>query len=231
MPNAKKTEQDHIAQTRIAMLGAAMAHVCFDGWSAQTFDMSVVDSGVDIGLAHQAFPRGAIDMALAYHRAGDQVMLDELASRDLSDLRFRDRIALAVKLRLQASDQEAVRRGMTLFALPQNAGDGAQALWGTVDAIWNALGDTSEDVNWYTKRGTLSAVYSATVLFWLGDTSDDKADTWAFLDRRIDNVMQFEKAKSNLSESVIGKGLAKVFGPVRKPQTSPPSDLPGYVRR
>ncbi|PIB26124.1 ubiquinone biosynthesis protein [Amylibacter kogurei] len=231
MPNAKKTEQDHIAQTRAAMLDAALAHVCFDGWSAQTFDMAVADSGVDIGLAHQTFPRGAIDMALAYHRAGDQLMLDELALRDLSDLRFRDRIALAVKLRLQASDKEAVRRGMTLFALPQNTSDGAQALWGTVDAIWNALGDTSDDVNWYTKRGTLSAVYSATVLFWLGDTSEDNTDTWAFLDRRIENVMQFEKVKSNLSDSVIGKGLAQVFGSIKKPSTTPPSDLPGYVRR
>ena len=153
-----------------------------------------------------------------------------LAARTLSDLRFRDRVALAVRLRLERADREIVRRGMTLFALPQNAGAGSALLWGTADAIWTALGDSSRDVNWYTKRLTLSAVYSATVLYWLGDQSEGHADTWAFLDRRIEDVMRFEKAKADFRASPWGKMLAgplKRLDAIRAPAAAN-DDLPGW---
>jgi ubiquinone biosynthesis protein COQ9 len=133
-------------------------------------------------------------------------------------------------LRLEAiSDAEAVRRGSALFALPQHAADGAKAIWGTADAIWVALGDTSTDINWYTKRATLSAVYGATVLYWLGDDSEGHAATWEFLDRRIENVMAIEKLKAGIRNNAMWKtmseGPLKVFRKIRMPKM--PDDLPG----
>ncbi|NHX28164.1 COQ9 family protein, partial [Escherichia coli] len=164
----------NLTEVQKTLLDAAVPHVAFDGWSTATLKAAAADTGIPEAQARAAFPRGAVDLALAYHRQGDAVMLARLAEADLSDMRFRDRIAAAVRYRLEAvEDRELVRRGTTLFSLPQNAGEGARAIWGTVDAIWDALGDTSEDVNWYTKRGTLAGVYSATVLFWLGDDSPD----------------------------------------------------------
>jgi ubiquinone biosynthesis protein COQ9 len=147
-------------------------------------------------------------------------------------MKYRDKIAAMVRFRLEAvTDKEVVRRGTTLFALPQHASDGAKLVWGTCDAIWDALGDTSDDVNWYTKRATLSAVYSSTVLYWLGDTSDGHQATWEFLDRRIDNVMQIEKVKAQVRNSPT---LSKLLtGPnwllshVKAPSRVPKMDLPG----
>ena len=229
MTKPKKTEKDHISLALEQLVTAALPHVSFDGWSATTLDAAIEDSGVDTGLAHQACPRGAVDLALGFHRMGDRKMEAALAVADLSDLRFRDKIAKAVQLRIEAvaDEKEAVRRGATLFALPQNAGEGAQALWATTDKIWNVLGDTSEDVNWYTKRATLSAVYSSTVLFWLGDTSEGSTDTWAFLDRRIDNVMQFESVKAKLKDNPLIKGFASLLPDIHKPASAAPDDLPG----
>ena len=133
------------------------------------FAAACKDAGLDPDTARAACPRGATDLALAYHEEGDQIMLERLGQADLSAHRFRDRVAMAVRFRLEAvEDPELVRRGMTLFALPQNVATGAQAIWRSCDRIWVALGDTSDDVNWYTKRMTLSGVYSATVLYWLG---------------------------------------------------------------
>lgn len=213
------------------ILDAALAHVVFDGWSEATLRAAIADTGTDPALARALFPRGAIDLAMAYHRRGDDLMLARIRSEDLSALRFRDRIAAAVRFRLEAADKEAVRRGSTLFALPQHAADGAKAVWGTADKIWTALGDTSEDVNWYTKRMTLSGVYGATVLYWLGDTSEGNADTWAFLDRRIDDVMRFEKAKGQVRDnkllSTLFAGPNWVLGRIRKPGTGLRTDLPG----
>lgn len=229
MPKSKKSERDHIEIARGKLLDAIIPHVEFDGWSPTALKMAITDSGVDAGLAAQAAPRGAIDLAAAYHRQGDQLMLTAHQSTDISDLRYSEKVARMVRFRIEAVDnKEAVRRGMTLFALPHNMSEGGQLIWGTVDHIWNALGDTSTDANWYTKRGTLSAVYSSTILFWLGDESEGSIETWAFLDRRIANVMQFEKTKAKLKETPIGRGIAGLFDRLQKPNNDHKSDFPGY---
>ena len=223
-------------QHREAILQAALAHVPFDGWSAATLAAAAADSGLDAALARALFPRGGVDLALAYHRAGDRQMVQALAAEDLGALRFRDRIARAIRLRLDTADKELVRRGSTLFALPQNAAVGAQAIWGTADAIWTALGDTSDDLNWYSKRASLSAVYGATVLYWLGDDSTGHEATWDFLGRRIENVMQFEKAKAAFAENPLGKALIsgpfKVLERIRAPRIAKDlaEGLPGQTR-
>ena len=213
------------------VLDAALAHVPFDGWSDRSLRAAAADAGVAAGLAQALFPRGGVDLALAYHARGDALMVARLSETDLAALRFRDRIAKAVRLRLEEADPELVRRGTTLFSLPHHAADGAKAIWGTADRIWTALGDTSQDVNWYTKRATLSAVYGATVLYWLGDTSPGQQATWAFLDRRIDGVMQIEKLKASFRENPIGKavmaGPGKVLARIRAPKL--PGDLPGSI--
>lgn len=203
------------------LLDAALIHVAFDGWSDEALQAACEDTGISEDAARSNFPRGAVDMAFAYHKRGDALMVQRLTEADLSQMRFRDRIAFAVRTRLELADKELVRRGMTLFALPLNAADGSRALWETADLIWDTLGDTSRDVNWYTKRASLAAVYSATVLYWLGDESEGMNDTWAFLDRRIDNVMQVEKVKGKLRDTRLHKafmaGPGKMFDLIRAP--------------
>ena len=218
------------------VLQAALSHVAFDGWSEATLAAAITDSGVDAGLAQALFPRGGVDLAVAYHRSGDAAMRDALALRDLTTLRFRDRVALAVRLRLELADKELVRRGSTLFALPRHAAEGATLIWATADAIWTALGDTSRDVNWYSKRASLSAVHGATVLYWLGDTSEGHAATWDFLDRRIENIMQFEKFKAGMQKNSAVQALLKgplkvlerISAPRRGAEDAP--DMPGKMK-
>lgn len=211
------------------LLEAALPHVVFDGWSDAALLAAAQDTGLSPDLARALYPRGGVDLALAYHRRGDERMLASLAARDLSALKFRERIALAVRLRLEGADREAVRRAAALLSLPTHAPEAARALWATADAIWTALGDTSEDGNWYSKRAILSGVYSATVLYWLGDTSEDSADTWAFLDRRIEDVMRFERTKARINASPVLRstlGLPfQLLERLRKPQAA--RDLPG----
>ena len=153
-------------------------------------------------------------------------MLKRLSETDLSEMKFRDRIAAAVRFRLEAADPELVRRGAAIFALPQNAATGSKLVWETCDKIWTVLGDQSADYNWYTKRMTLSGVYSATVLYWMGDESEDHADSWAFLDRRIENVMQFEKVKGAAMKLPF---LPQILGTIRAPNDR--ADMPGKETR
>lgn len=214
------------------LVTAALSHVAFDGWSAATFDNAVTDCGIDPALARAICPRGAVDLAVAFHRHGDDLMREAISHTDLSELKIRERITFAVKRRLElCPDKEAVRRGSTLFALPQHAATGSRLIWETADAIWESLGDSSRDMNWYTKRATLSAVYAATVLYWLGDESEGNAATWAFLDRRIENVMQFEKVKAGFRNSPLGKSLQRPLESLSRVKApSMASGLPGRWR-
>jgi ubiquinone biosynthesis protein COQ9 len=215
---------------RERLLDAALVHVAFDGWSEATFRAACRDAGVDASVARMVCPRGGVDLALAYHERGDRLMQERLEREDLPTMRLRDRIVRAVRTRIEViDDKEAVRRGSTLLTLPQYAGDGAQAIWSTADRIWTALGDNSDDINWYTKRASLSGVYSSTILYWLGDDSAGNEATWAFLDRRVGNVMQLEKVRAQMTGNPVLKRLFAgpnwILGKVRAPGA--PTDVPG----
>ena len=117
------------------LLEAATHHVPFDGWSDATLLAAAEDCGLTEADARAIYPRGALDLALAYHRAGDAKMVERLNAEDLSEMRFRDKIAAGVRFRLEVADKELVRKGMAFFAMPQNASDGAAALWHTAHPV------------------------------------------------------------------------------------------------
>lgn len=218
---------------KAALLKAILPHVAFDGWTEAGFGAAIADCNADPTRARALYPRGAIDLAVAFHKAGDLEMARRIENIDQSEMRIRDRIALAVMTRLDVvDDKDVVRRGAALFGLPHHGPEGARLIWGTSDAIWKALGDTSRDINWYTKRATLSAVYASTLLYWLGEDSQDHRATREFLDRRIADVMQFERAKAGVRNNAF---LSKILaGPlaaldrVKAPGEPSNRDLPGY---
>lgn len=215
------------------LLDAILPHVVFDGWAPASFEAALADLKVSQADAHVIAPRGAIDLAVAYHRRGDALMVAQMESADLNALRYSEKVATALRFRIEAMDnREALRRASTLFALPIHAVEGGKLIWETADHVWNALGDSSEDANWYTKRATLSGVWASTVLFWLGDDSAEFANTYAFIDRRIEDVMRIEKMKGKLRENPISKPLMQLqdafFSKLRAPKGAP-DDLPGSI--
>ncbi|MAC00794.1 MAG: COQ9 family protein [Marinovum sp.] len=218
------------------LLAAALPHVAFDGWSETSLKAACQDLSITRQMAALACPRGAIDLAIRFHHDGDEAMQVVLQKTDINAMKIREKITFSVRARLDAiRDKEAVRRGATLMALPQHAAEGAGLVWGTCDRIWAAIGDSSADVNWYTKRLTLSSVYSATVLYWLGDNSPNHQDTWTFLDRRIENVMQFEKFKAQVNANPLAKQLLAgpnwLLSKIKAPSGVPTVDLPGNWSR
>lgn len=222
---------ESLETVRERLVEAALPHVAFDGWGEATWRAALADSGIDPVLAGVACPRHGVDLARGFHLLCDRRMAEALAARDLGSLRFSDRVALAVRLRLEAAgEREAVRREMTLFSLPRHAAEGTGLVWGTADAIWRALGDRSEDLNWYSKRASLAGVFGATTLYWLGDESPGFEATWAFLDRRIAGVMRIEKVKTGLRKTPVLRRLMalpdRLAGCVNAP--TPRGDRPGY---
>ena len=215
-----------LEKRRDELLLATLPHVVFDGWRWQAVQAGARDLGMAPEEALDLFPNGAREVLVHFSRWADRRMLQELEKQPLGEMRVRDRIALAVRTRLEilAPYREAVRRGMSAFVLPGNAPRGLGCLYRSVDAMWYAAGDTSTDYNFYTKRLLLSGVLSSTVVYWLDDNSEDFQRTWAFLDRRISDVMriggtlgQTMKAALDLPDRLIN-GLMR--GPRRPTRRS-----------
>ncbi|GGL51695.1 COQ9 family protein [Wenxinia marina] len=226
-----QTETDEARRARL--LQAALPNVAFEGWSANLLPRAAEATGIDMAEARRLFPRGAVDLAVAHHESGDAAMVAKLKAADLTAMRFRDRVAFALRARIEAiGDKEAARRASALFALPTHAPEGARLIWRTADLIWDTLGDPSEDLNWYTKRATLSAVWASVLLFWLGDDSWEAQATDAFIDRRIDDVMRIETMKARVNEAPLLKPftgpLSRLTAMIRRPRpVSGPGGLPG----
>jgi len=193
------TDPEHVIDTtlRDRLIVATLAHTPFDGWSPAALRAGARDIGVSDDVAQAAFPRGTSAMIRHFSRWADRCMIAGLEAADLDEMRIHERVTIAVELRLEALEphREAVRRGLSWLAMPQNAALGARLLYRTVDDIWYAVGDRSADFSFYTKRGLLAGVVASTTLFWLDDTSEGGTETSDFLDRRIADVMRITSVR------------------------------------
>jgi len=191
-------DSNQVESIRRKLLEAALSHVPFDGWSRASLRKAAADIGAGEGEAGLAYPGGAQDLVGYFITDADAKMVETLGKLDMSEMRVRDRIRAAVKARIEAVGEvrEAERKAVVFVAMPLNAAFGLKFLAKTVDAMWRAVGDSSTDFAYYSKRAILAGVYSATLLYWLSDESEGFEGTWAFLDRRIDEVMRFEKTKA-----------------------------------
>lgn len=176
------------------------------GWGEEALLAGAKTIKVEESRALSLFPGGAGELVEGFIAWGDRAMLKALPNK-LDKLRVRERIALAVRTRLELLEpyKAAVSKSLAIEARPWRAPGALKSLYATVDAMWRAAGDTSTDFNFYTKRMLLAGVYTSTLLFWLNDKSDDSEGTWDFLDHRIENVMQFGKLTSKLKERVSEK--------------------------
>ena len=185
-----------------AVAEAALAHIPFDGFTDKTLAAAAADAGVDKKLLLRLFPGGPIDLVETLSSLFDREMETRLARAKLGQMKVRERIAKAVKTRIDIlrPHKEAARRAAAFLTLPPYAARGATLLYRTTDAMWRAAGDTSTDFNFYTKRAILAGVYSTTLMRWFNDASEDEQETDAFLAHRIDDVMRFEKFKARVRE-------------------------------
>lgn len=214
------TEDLTLDEIRLLLAPAIAANAAFDGWSDAARDMAADAAGIDRGVAALAFPGGAVDMIDAWFAGIDLAMIEALPAERLATMKIRARITALVEARLAAvaANRESLRRALTILAMPQHVARGARLGWRTVDEIWARAGDTATDYNHYTKRTILLGVYAATVTVFLDDDSEDWADTRAFLARRIEGIMRFEKAKAGfLKRTENMPSLSRFVGRLRYP--------------
>jgi ubiquinone biosynthesis protein COQ9 len=201
-PRPKRSRGD--AALKRAVVEAALPYLAQDGFAEKTLQRAAAEADVDAVAMARLFPRQGLSLVEAFSEWADDQMDAALKATPLSEMKIRERIKAAVNARIVVlrPHKEAARRAAAFLTLPQNAATGAMLLYRTVDRMWRAAGDTSTDFNFYTKRGILAGVYSSTMLRWFTDDSEDEKPTFDFLDRRIDDVMRFERFKAEANESL-----------------------------
>ncbi len=193
-------EAHSLDELRVQLAPGIAAAAAFDGWSDAAVRDAAQAAGIDPDAAQFAFSGGAMQMIEAWVHSVDAAMAQALPAEQIVKLKIRERIRTLVQFRLDAvaGQKEALRRALAIMAMPQNAARTLKLGWSSADAMWRLAGDTATDYNHYTKRLTLGSIYAATLAVYVDDTSDDHAETKAFLDRRIEGIMKFEKAKARL---------------------------------
>jgi ubiquinone biosynthesis protein COQ9 len=188
----------NLDELRGALAPRLAAHAAFDGWGAAAIAMAAAELGVPADRAQLAFPDGATQMIDFWFDAIDRAMVAAFPPERIAALKIRERIRDLILFRLETvtPQREALRRALAILAMPQNAATGARLAWRSADRIWRLAGDTATDFNHYSKRGLLIGVYASTLLVFLDDASEGLAETRAFLDRRIGDVMRIEQAKA-----------------------------------
>ena len=195
-------------------------NAAFDGWTVAAVEAAADSVGVDRAQARLACPSDAAGLVALYIAGIDQTLEAEFPPERIAAMKVRARIRemLWRRFELMRPAREAVRRALAILAMPQNVPLAAKLSWRTADGVWRLAGDTATDLNHYTKRMTLSAVYGSTLLAWIDDDSEGATETAAFLDRRINNVMQFEKWKSGLSGDRLRRpSVTRFLGRLRYP--------------
>ncbi len=204
-----------------AVLAPSLAmHAAFDGWNEAAVRAAATDFSVDADIAALAFKGRPIDLIEHWIGSIDAEMARRLPSDVLGVMKIRTKITalVATRLEIMAPNKEALRRAMAIMAMPGNMVRTAQIGWHSADQMWRLAGDTATDFNHYTKRMTLSAVYASTLAAFVNDDSDGFSDTRAFLDRRIENVMQFEKVKAQAkARQDYVPSLSRFVGRLRYP--------------
>ena len=197
---------DPMRDTKDALIRAVLPEIPFSGWTMAALAQAAKNAGLESSMAERAFPGGVADAVLHFVDLADRRLAEDAEKDGLGGLRPTGRIRWLIRCRLEAwiEHREAVRRAAVILSLPGNAARATRVNWATADLMWHLAGDESVDFSYYTKRLSLSAVYSATLLYWMSDESEGAAETWAFLDRRLADLLRLPKAIAGAKKRVGG---------------------------
>ncbi|MBK5264316.1 MAG: COQ9 family protein [Alphaproteobacteria bacterium] len=195
-------------------------HAAFDGWNRAALVSAAHEASLDPAMVALAFSGGATDMIDAWFEWLDNAMVRVVSPDMLSAQKVREKITTLIEARLEllAPNREALRRAQAILAMPQNLPKAGRLGWRAADQMWRLAGDSTTDFNHYSKRVILAGVYAATLLVFLSDESGNWTETRAFLARRIDGIIRFEKAKGQWQARAERRpSLARFVGRLRYP--------------
>ena len=212
-----KTKSLYNKETKTDLIEAMLIHVPFDGWTWDAMEQGALDIGFEkkktpslrIEIFKDLFKNGPIDFIDTFSEVIDLEVKENYVSIENKPERVPEKIKkiIMIRLNLCLKYKEAIRSSISITAIPANAKTSINILYRTCDSIWKIAGDKSTDFSFYTRRITLAAVYSSTLLFWLNDKSNDSVETEFFLNRRLKDITNIS---SSNNISIIGSKAIKV---------------------
>ena len=205
-----KTKTPDCNQIRIDLIRAMLTHVPFDGWTWEAMEQGAIDIGFEkkktssyrMKIFKDLFKNGSIDFIEIFSEIIDLEVKEKYDLLEFKPERVSEKIKKIIMIRLNLCQKykEAVRTSISLTAMPTNTKISFNMLYRTCNSIWRIAGDKSTDFSFYTRRVSLAAVYTSTLLFWLNDNSNDNIETEFFLDRRLKGINKISRLKKPLSD-------------------------------
>jgi ubiquinone biosynthesis protein COQ9 len=210
--------KDPMQDVKDRLVLAALSEVAFEGWSPKLLADTARRLGLDATLGERAFPAGPLAAVQHFIDLADRRLTADAEGGEMPANSIGARITWLVRQRIEpwAEHREAVSRAVSLLSL--HPGKASLAAWRTADLIWYLAGDQTADFSYYSKRASLAAVYSATLLSWLADSSEGAAASWAFLDRRTKNLASVPKMIQAVKRRVqsFGKPMESLLAAARR---------------
>lgn len=187
--------QDWAEATEQKLLDEALKLAPAHGWTQLMVKHVGRNLGLSQGETELLLPHGPADLAALLSRRHDARALAILAEVEPDSLKIRERIRRACEARLDAAttDEPALRRWLGWLSLPQNLHLGSRLAWESADVLWRWAGDVATDENHYSKRAILAGILTGAFAIRL---SSGRQAALQFVDRRIENVMAYEKWKA-----------------------------------
>lgn len=196
--------RQNIPAFRDHVLLATLPDVAENGWHWSSIEKAAQSCGLQDDMHGSLFPNGLVDAVAHFSDYIDRAMLKKLENIPTSALRSKDKVRAAILARydILTPYKDATKATLAFWAMPNHVIQGQRVLWRSADRIWTWVGDTSTDYNRQTKRALLSSILMGTNMVWIGDDSENNIVTQAFLDRRLENVMEFGRAIGTIKKVV-----------------------------
>lgn len=206
-------ESEPFPPAESAILSAALQHVPNSGFTNTALALGARDAGY-LEVSTSLLPRGVFDL-INYHLVRQRLALKDsvqFTGTGGSDQGVGAKVRTLTLARLRANKPIIHRwqEALAIMAQPTYVPPSIAELAKLADEIWYLAGDTSVDSSWYTKRASLSAIYSATEVFMTQDTSQNFSDTEQFLDSRLEDVTKIGSTLGSLGSWISYTGHSTV---------------------
>jgi ubiquinone biosynthesis protein COQ9 len=177
----------------------------FEGWSNNTLEKAAKECGFDSGYLSIIYPGGISEFTNEFITECNDAALKVALDDNFAKLRTTQKVEEIIYRRIGTYHNvlgsiDNVRKFVGYCGNPVNVPGSLRNIYSFSSDVWYLLGDKSTDFNYYTKRISLSAIYTKCMLYSLSDKSDNLTQTKKYIQKSIDGLMKINKLKQKVND-------------------------------
>lgn len=179
-------------------------NVSFDGWSQKNLDNSIQALDLQENYRILLFPDGIVGLTDYFVAENNKAFNNSINAEEIQKLRFTDKVIYLIHARINhyhkvLGGAEGFKNFIS-YCSSHNILNSIGNILKSADEIWYRVGDKSTDFSYYTKRASLSFIYTTAALYSIDDNSLNLEETNNFIKARVAELLKFNKLKQKVKE-------------------------------